>query len=64
MTVYNNFVSPGYFESVAISLLRGRDFSEFDRLEDVDVAILNEAAASGSAPAAGDKDRPTSKSLA
>jgi predicted permease len=44
-TVYNNFVSPGYFESVGISLLRGRDFSEFDRLEDVQVAIINEAAA-------------------
>jgi predicted permease len=45
MTVYNNFVSVGYFESVGISLLRGRDFSEFDRPEDVQVAILNEAAA-------------------
>ena len=44
MTVYNNFVSPGYFESVGISLLRGRDFSEFDRPEDSEVAILNQAA--------------------
>lgn len=45
MTVYNNFVSPGYFGALGISLLRGRDFSKFDRSEDVEVAILNEAAA-------------------
>jgi putative ABC transport system permease protein len=45
LTVYNNFVSAGYFESVGISLRRGRPFTESDRPENVQVAILNEAAA-------------------
>jgi predicted permease len=45
LTVYNNFVSAGYFESVGISLLRGRAFTESDRPENIQVAILNEAAA-------------------
>ena len=45
VTVFNNFVTPGYFKSVGISLLRGRDFTEFDRPENVQVAIVNEAAA-------------------
>ena len=44
MTVYNNFVSPHYFEAVGISLLRGRDFNEFDRSEDAHVAVVNRAA--------------------
>jgi predicted permease len=43
-TFYNNFVSPQYFEAAGISLLRGRDFNEFDRAEDAQVAIVNEAA--------------------
>jgi predicted permease len=45
MTVYNNFISSGYFESVGISLLRGRDFKELDRPNDMQVAVINEAAA-------------------
>jgi putative ABC transport system permease protein len=44
MTFYNNFVSPQYFESVGIAFLRGRDFNEFDRPEEAQVAIVNEAA--------------------
>lgn len=44
-TVHSNFVSPGYFEAVGISLLRGRDFSKTDSGEGANVAILNEAAA-------------------
>jgi predicted permease len=45
MTVYNNLVSTQYFESVGISFFRGRDFTESDRSENMQVAILNEAAA-------------------
>jgi predicted permease len=45
LTVYNNFISAGFFESVGISLVRGRDFTESDRPENRQVAILNEAAA-------------------
>jgi predicted permease len=45
LTVYSNFVTGGYFESVGISLLRGRVFTESDRPENIQVAILNEAAA-------------------
>ncbi len=44
MPVYSNFVSPRYFASAGIDFLRGRDFNEFDRPEDVPVAIVNEAA--------------------
>ena len=45
LTVYNNFVSDGYFASVGISLRRGRAFTESDRPENIQVAVLNEAAA-------------------
>ena len=44
-TVHSNVVSPGYFEAVGISLLRGRDFSKSDSGEGANVAILNAAAA-------------------
>jgi predicted permease len=45
LTVYNNVVSAGYFDAVGISLLRGRDFAESDRSDNIQVAILNEAGA-------------------
>jgi putative ABC transport system permease protein len=40
-----NNVSPGYFETEGIPLLRGRDFSDFDRKETARVAIVNHAMA-------------------
>jgi predicted permease len=40
----NIAVSPGYFETMEIPLLRGRDFTEFDTMDTPQVAIINEAA--------------------
>jgi predicted permease len=45
LTVPHNVVSPGYFEAAGVSLLRGRHFTELDRAENVQVAVLNQAAA-------------------
>ena len=45
LTVHHNVVSPGYFEASGVSLLRGRHFTELDRAENVQVAVLNQAAA-------------------
>jgi predicted permease len=45
LTVYQNVVSPGYLEASGLSLLRGRDFTELDRAEGLQVGLLNEAAA-------------------
>jgi putative ABC transport system permease protein len=41
----NSLVSPGYFRTMGISLLRGRDFSPEDRRDAPDVAIINETMA-------------------
>jgi predicted permease len=38
-----NRVSPGYFDTLQIPFLRGRDFAEFDTAESPRVAIVNEA---------------------
>jgi len=35
--------SPGYFETLGVSLLQGRDFNEFDTAKTRPVAIINEA---------------------
>jgi predicted permease len=40
-----NVVWPGYFRTLRIGLMRGRDFSNLDTLESPRVAIVNEAAA-------------------
>ena len=38
-------VSPGYFETLRIPLLRGRTFTDFDHDEAVDVAVVNQSVA-------------------
>jgi predicted permease len=45
LTVYNNFVSAGFLDAAGLSLLGGRDFTDADRPEHAEVAIINEAAA-------------------
>jgi predicted permease len=45
LTVHQNVVSSGYFAASGIALVRGRDFTELDRGQTVQVAILNTAAA-------------------
>jgi predicted permease len=43
MVTYNgNYVTPGYFKTMQISIVRGREFVNEDRLESPRVAILNE----------------------
>ena len=45
LALHHNVVSAGYFDAAGISLVRGRQFTERDRAENVQVAVLNEAAA-------------------
>jgi putative ABC transport system permease protein len=43
--VNTNNVDPGYFQTLGVALLRGRDFTEADRAETRPVAIVNETMA-------------------
>jgi putative ABC transport system permease protein len=43
--IHNFQVSPGYFDTLAIPIVRGRPFNEFDRAGSEPVAIVSEAAA-------------------
>jgi predicted permease len=45
VTLYNNWVTPGYFQTAGISLLAGRDFTERDTAHSPKVAIINETIA-------------------
>jgi predicted permease len=38
----NSLISPGYFRAMGISLIAGRDFSEQDRLDTTNVAIVSQ----------------------
>jgi predicted permease len=44
--VFNQSVSPAYFDTMRIALERGRVFSEFDRSDSARVAVINHAMAS------------------
>ena len=37
------YVTPGYFETIGVPLLRGRDFTQFDDAGSTPVAVINEA---------------------
>lgn len=41
MQAFMNMLSPGYFQTMGIPLLEGRDFERRDMVEDVKVAIVN-----------------------
>ena len=41
--IYRNIVSPGYFESLRIPLVEGRDFTDADDSQQPPVAVVNEA---------------------
>jgi predicted permease len=43
--VYTNIIGPGYFDTLRIPLIRGRNFTDADREGAQDVAIINEAMA-------------------
>src|SRR6202007_1119345 len=43
--VYNNIIGPGYFDTLRMPLLRGRDFVDADREGQQNVVIVNEAMA-------------------
>jgi predicted permease len=43
--VYSNIITPGYFETLVIPIMRGRDFTDADRQGQQPVAVINEAMA-------------------
>jgi predicted permease len=45
LTTYFNMVTPGYFSTVGLSIVAGRDFGPQDRPESGKVVVINEAAA-------------------
>ncbi len=45
VTLYNNWVTPGYFQTAGLSLLTGRDFTARDTAHSPKVAIINETTA-------------------
>jgi len=47
---YLNFVSPGYFSTLGMRIVRGRAFTDADRAGSQNVAIINEAMARGLFP--------------
>jgi predicted permease len=44
-TLYTNWVSPGYFQTVGIALVSGREFTDRDTTRSPNVAIVNESTA-------------------
>jgi predicted permease len=45
MALYSNIVTPGYFSTMRMALLAGRDFDERDNLKRANVGIINETMA-------------------
>src|SRR5262249_12872932 len=43
--VFTNSIVPGYFETIRLPLLKGRDFNENDRDDGMKVVIINDAMA-------------------
>ena len=44
-TIDRRFITPGYFQVLGIPLIRGRDFSDADRLDEPRVCLINQTAA-------------------
>jgi predicted permease len=44
-SAFTNIVTPAYFETFGIRVMRGRDFSDLDRKDGVRVAVINQAMA-------------------
>jgi len=44
-SAFTNFVTPGYFDTFGIRIVRGRDFNDGDRKDGIRVAVINQALA-------------------